>query len=805
MSAPFTSCSHGVPILKSKTVNHHQRLILAEQERAKIEQERAQAEKERAQIEQERAQTEKERAQIEQKSVALSRKLELAREQLLATEEQYAALIEKDKSTRKELAEKEQTAWHFSHMYYEIYNSRSWRLIKYFQRIRLTLIPQGSRQEEIISSSIRGVRLLVREGPGALISAARRRMDGGTVAPGTPSKTISGTQIERVLSIGDGELLDLPAISIIMIQNQQNEAPNVQAVQAWLQNQTLATAANLVIWDVQAGHARYIDSPDNPWSAPEIGTFLQSLQTRYICIASQDLLEQPQTYLELNLIALETGTLVFTINLRGSPDWIAEHIEQGCLPGSENKPLLRLLVRKEYIRDDFRIDLSPWLKLRNGKPGVAGRVVYQTTSVQDESGRLPLSTQIIGGETKLLGPYILVRPNEELGWSTVDLELHSVDTVLPAVPLSHEIPSAIMVHPFLAVGGAEQIHLKVMGKLQDKLRFAVVTFEPLHYELGTMADAYREVTPLVYMLPDFLEESLNWSFINYLIRRLQPHSLYIANGTPWMYDNISELKRHYPNLRTIDQVYDSAIGWINRYDQSIAMYVDAHIGVNSKICQSYIEKGARPEGTYMIENGIEPDEFDPADYSVARIQDLKSKFGLPPDKKIVTFASRIHQQKRPMDFVELARRFKTDDTLACLMVGDGPLAGVVEEQINRMDLDNLYRLPFQRPVSDILAVTDVLVLPSEFEGMPMIIIEAQAMGKPVVVTDVGNNREIISRTQGGVVVSQIGDIAKLVEGVRQMIEQPPDPANLRQNTLAYFDISLVAQKYYDVLIENPDA
>jgi len=56
------------------------------------------------------------------------------------------------------------------------------------------------------------------------------------------------------------------------------------------------------------------------------------------------------------------------------------------------------------------------------------------------------------------------------------------------------------------------------------------------------------------------------------------------------------------------------------------------------------------------------------------------------------------------------------------------------------------------------------------------------------------------RTAGGVVVNRIGDVAQLMEGVRQMLATPPEPDRLRQATLEHFDIALIAQKYYDVLI-----
>jgi glycosyltransferase involved in cell wall biosynthesis len=235
------------------------------------------------------------------------------------------------------------------------------------------------------------------------------------------------------------------------------------------------------------------------------------------------------------------------------------------------------------------------------------------------------------------------------------------------------------------------------------------------------------------------------------------------------------------------------------------LYTDGHIGVNKQICQAYIQRGAKPEQVYLIENGVNPDDLDPVDYPEAKKFQLKQKLGLPPGKKIITFASRLHPQKRPMDFVELARRFSSDSSVEFLMVGNGPLANQVNRQINKLSLKNIHRTEFYRPISDILAISDVLVLPSEFEGMPMIVIEAQAMGKPVVVTDVGNNREIIEITGGGTVVSRIGDVTAIMLVVKQILNNPPDPDQLRRITLSHFDIKLTAQKYlYSLLGDHYD-
>jgi glycosyltransferase involved in cell wall biosynthesis len=139
------------------------------------------------------------------------------------------------------------------------------------------------------------------------------------------------------------------------------------------------------------------------------------------------------------------------------------------------------------------------------------------------------------------------------------------------------------------------------------------------------------------------------------------------------------------------------------------------------------------------------------------------------------------------------------------MVGDGPLAAQVEAEVNRLGLKNFRRLPFYRPVSDIYALADVIVLPSEYEAMPLVIAEAQAMGKPVVVTDVGNNREVVEMTGGGVVVPRVGDIAALMEGVRRMLDSPPDPERVRQAILSRFGIEVIAEQYRKVLLGTGDA
>ena len=97
----------------------------------------------------------------------------------------------------------------------------------------------------------------------------------------------------------------------------------------------------------------------------------------------------------------------------------------------------------------------------------------------------------------------------------------------------------------------------------------------------------------------------------------------------------------------------------------------------------------------------------------------------------------------------------------------------------------------------------VLVLPSSYEAMPLVIAETLAMGKPVVATDVGNNREVVELTGGGV-ICPVGDISALMRGINQLLRSKPDPTQIRKAILSRFDIQIIAKQYENAFFEGQD-
>ncbi|MFN8642824.1 MAG: hypothetical protein U0802_14680 [Candidatus Binatia bacterium] len=157
----------------------------------------------------------------------------------------------------------------------------------------------------------------------------------------------------------------------------------------------------------------------------------------------------------------------------------------------------------------------------------------------------------------------------------------------------------------------------------------------------------------------------------------------------------------------------------------------------------------------------------------------------------------MHQQKRPMDVVELARQLRGDSRLAFLMVGDGHLASTVREQVAASGLDNIQVHAFHQPSSECYAPTrPALRVRGHADGDPR---GPGAMGVPVVATDVGNNREVLARTGGGRIVDRIGDVPAPRHAVPTCLRRP-STRRRRAAVAREFGMADMCEHYAQVLL-----
>jgi glycosyltransferase involved in cell wall biosynthesis len=154
-----------------------------------------------------------------------------------------------------------------------------------------------------------------------------------------------------------------------------------------------------------------------------------------------------------------------------------------------------------------------------------------------------------------------------------------------------------------------------------------------------------------------------------------------------------------------------------------------------------------------IYSGIEMDRFHPV--SIEEKNRLKAKWGLEEQDAVIGMVSKLWEGKGHAFLIRAFKEIKKEKPQARLViVGEGYLMESLKTLVSQMELsDTVIFTGFIEDVPKIIATFDVAVLPSYFEGMGRVLLEAMAMEKPVVGTRVGGIPDLIEEGLNGYLVS----------------------------------------------------
>lgn len=156
-----------------------------------------------------------------------------------------------------------------------------------------------------------------------------------------------------------------------------------------------------------------------------------------------------------------------------------------------------------------------------------------------------------------------------------------------------------------------------------------------------------------------------------------------------------------------------------------------------------------PEQVISIPNGVPLDRAQP---SRSRA-DVRTELGID-DAFMILSTGRLAEQKGLEYLIRAVALLRRELPAARLVLaGDGPLRDELAKLVADLGLDDTVVLLGQRSdVGDLLAASDLVVLPSLWEGLSISLLEAMAAGKPVVTTSIGSNREVTNDGETAVLV-----------------------------------------------------
>ena len=346
----------------------------------------------------------------------------------------------------------------------------------------------------------------------------------------------------------------------------------------------------------------------------------------------------------------------------------------------------------------------------------------------------------------------------------------------------------------LGAGGAETL-LLLWAKVRDRRRFAYETAFVLPRKTA-LVEPMREAGVPVRCLDGGREWDVRWLFrLRRLLRERRPdlvhvHSPYVAGFTRLVVRSLP--RRDRPRLLTSEHLPWSGYAPPTRMLNALTYRLDdAHVAVSHAVLTSIPSRLV--DGTRVIRTGVD----------VAAIRGhrgererIRATLGLEPGHLVIGTVANFRPQKDYPTLLRAAARVAdAHPHVRFVAVGDGPLEHEIVRLRDELSLQDTFQLLGRRDdTARVLAACDVFVLASQFEGLPLALMEALAMGLPIVATSSAGVRECVTDDQEALLVP-VGDAAALAAALARAIEDPGLRKRLArgaEEAAAGFDIARMA-------------
>ena len=242
---------------------------------------------------------------------------------------------------------------------------------------------------------------------------------------------------------------------------------------------------------------------------------------------------------------------------------------------------------------------------------------------------------------------------------------------------------------------------------------------------------------------------------------------------------------------------------IRRIESWLANRTDRIVAVSESEAATFRTSGVVPEQALrVIPNGIDPRRFEGAQpFDLAGL-------GLDPQRPTGAVIGLVYAAKGQDLALECLAQPGCGE-LQLLIVGPGSdeEMGALEARVEALSVSERVRiLGPRRDVPEILAALDFLVLPSRWEGMPYIVLEAMASGRAVVATPVDGARETIEDGVTGLLASEVGELASLAAAVARMCALSPSERDVmgragRERVVATYSVDAMVDSLCELYRE----
>lgn len=353
----------------------------------------------------------------------------------------------------------------------------------------------------------------------------------------------------------------------------------------------------------------------------------------------------------------------------------------------------------------------------------------------------------------------------------------------------------------LGPGGAERLLVSMAGARAPDVRFSVAYLVPVKRHLVSELEAHGGEVHL--LAGDRGMGDPRWPVrLLGLVRRTRPDVVHLHSpAVAAIARPALRLARPRPVVMSTEHNEWPSFSVATRVGNALTLPLsEVHLAVSQEVRASMSPRaGARSE---ILVHGI------PLDDVVSRAGDraeCRREMGVADDEVVITIVANFREQKDYPTLLRAASKaIAQEPRLRFLSVGQGPLEAAMHAEHGRLGLDDRFRfLGYQPDPARILAASDVFTLTSRHEGLSIALLEALALGLPVVVSAVGGMKSVMAGLEGAHLVAS-GDVDGFASAYVELARDPELRRAMSQSAAAHarlFDITnaqrWLEERYHD--------
>ena len=313
----------------------------------------------------------------------------------------------------------------------------------------------------------------------------------------------------------------------------------------------------------------------------------------------------------------------------------------------------------------------------------------------------------------------------------------------------------------------------------------------------------------------YLNELNNWAEPHELFQKVRPDLILFAQGGPLSNLTATEVARDM-GIPYINVIHAVTEGWAIKLADYLDRFENATAHAQSVVTVSQenlkvLHQNFRLDRNrgQVIYNGRPDRYFQPTPMN--RRQQLRREWGIPDDGIVCITTARFDPCKGYQYQVMAMQKLQQDgnalDRLYFVWVGTGTVDDRIKRMVRELDVMNRVRFLGERSdIPDLLGAADIFILPSQYEGMPLSIMEAMAKGLPVIASAVSGIPEELGET--GILlpdpkVNSQATIDALAETLQAWVQQPEQLPQVGQackvRAIALFQEEIMMQQYFNLI------